>query len=79
MLDYLEQKPTSPSVKRTSAGAEMEPPAAKRMLSLARMEEIRTENDRLKNQVEKFTKEWMRTKTIFTIFSLKVGNICFVS
>jgi hypothetical protein len=43
------------------ADIDIEPPPSKRsIISLARFEEMKMENRRLKDQVEKYQKEWMR-------------------
>ena len=61
VLEHSEQTASSFPCKRASSDVELKSPAPKRsMISFARMEELRMENNRLKNQVEKYKKEWMR-------------------
>jgi hypothetical protein len=62
MLNYLEQTTSSSSCKRMNSDIEIESPAPKRsMVSLTHLNEIKIENNRLKNQVEKYKNQCMRT------------------
>jgi hypothetical protein len=38
------------------------------MVSLARLEELQSENNRMKKQIEKYREEWMRTLIFYEYF-----------
>ena len=62
LLYHLEQTSTTSSFKRGVPDTDTEPPPPKRtMVSLARLEELQLENNRLKKQNDKYREEWMRT------------------
>jgi hypothetical protein len=61
LLNYLEQTTGSSSLKRVGSDIDIESPPSKRsMVSSARFDEMKMENRRLKNKIEKYQNEWMR-------------------
>ena len=58
---YLDEAAATHSLKRTCSDVDVECPPPKRpTVSLARYDQMRIENTRLKKEVEKYKQEWMR-------------------